>query len=243
MPTKPIPPKHDSLRAEFDAYARSYRTLHDQSMQFVGEDLDYFARYKIADVKEACQRNPTRPIRCILDFGSGIGASLPHWRREFPRAEVIAADVSADSLSELQLNHGPCTTLLLGNNSIPLPDQSVDVAYAACVFHHIALSDRPACMQEIYRVLRPGGACFVFEHNPLNPLTQYIVQHCEFDRDAQLLSVGQTRRLLAQAGFRQERIRHRVFFPGFLSMLRPCERWLGWLPLGGQYFCEGIRPY
>ena len=210
-------------------------------MRFVGENLDYFARYKITDIKHALFRSEGNPVRDILDFGCGVGASLPHWRGEFPEAELIAADVSADSLAELQRVHGPCRTLLLGSNLIPLPDQSVDVVMAACVFHHIRPADRCACLREIHRVLRPGGSCFIFEHNPWNPLTRYIVNRCEFDRDAQLLLPGETRRLLAQAGFFRHRTRHRVFFPGFLHRLRPWEYWLGRVPLGGQYYCHAIR--
>ena len=33
-----------------------------------------------------------------------------------------------------------------------------------------------------------------------------------------------------------------LFFPGPLAALRPLEKFLGWLPLGGQYYVAGVRP-
>jgi len=30
--------------------------------------------------------------------------------------------------------------------------------------------------------LAEGGSLFVFEHNPLNPLTRYVFERCVFDR-------------------------------------------------------------
>jgi hypothetical protein len=41
---------------------------------------------------------------------------------------------------------------------------------------------------------------------------------------------------LAAAGFVGTRIRYRIFFPHALSIMRPLEMALTWLPLGGQYY-------
>ena len=40
---------------------------------------------------------------------------------------------------------------------------------------------------ELKRVLRAGGACVIFEHNPLNPLTVQAVNTCPFDENAVLI--------------------------------------------------------
>jgi ubiquinone/menaquinone biosynthesis C-methylase UbiE len=42
-------------------------------------------------------------------------------------------------------------------HSIPLPDQSVDAVSMLAVFEHIPLNDLQALLNEIARVLRPGG--------------------------------------------------------------------------------------
>ncbi len=35
-------------------------------------------------------------------------------------------------------------------------------------------------------VLKKKGRVYIFEHNPYNPVTRYLVATCEFDRDAVL---------------------------------------------------------
>jgi hypothetical protein len=56
-----------------------------------------------------------------------------------------------------------------------------------------------------------------------------------FDRDAILLSPPAARRLLRLAGFEVLRTDHLFIFPRALSALRPLERLVSRLPLGGQY--------
>jgi hypothetical protein len=74
----------------------------------------------------------------------------------------------------------------------------------------------------------------VFEHNPLNPLTQKSVRDCPFDDDAILLFPWELRGLLARSGFERVRQDYIVFFPRLLRRLRPLEPKLGWLCLGAQ---------
>jgi len=76
----------------------------------------------------------------------------------------------------------------------------------------------------------------VFEHNPYNPLTVRIVNRCPFDEHARLVRGGVMKQRVMAAGFSAATIRYRVFFPHALRVLRPLERALAWLPLGGQYY-------
>ena len=71
---------------------------------------------------------------------------------------------------------------------IPYDDGSFDVCFTICVLHHVAAERRPALVEEMKRVCRPGGLVAVFEHNPLNPLTRKAVRDCEFDRGVKLLT-------------------------------------------------------
>ena len=47
--------------------------------------------------------------------------------------------------------------------------------------------ERPGLYREVTRLLRPGGRLYVFEHNPWNPVAQWVVRHTPIDRDAVLL--------------------------------------------------------
>ena len=76
----------------------------------------------------------------------------------------------------------------------------------------------------------------MFEHNPLNPITQYIVKNCPFDKDAQLIKQGCCIQLLKTSGLGLAEKRYIVFFPRILKSLRSLEKYLSSLPLGAQYF-------
>jgi hypothetical protein len=78
----------------------------------------------------------------------------------------------------------------------------------------------------------------LFEHNPLNPLTKYLVRTCVFDKDAKLLKNSYAIRLLKYNDFKILVKKFIIFFPrkGVLSKVIFLEKYLQWLPLGGQYF-------
>ena len=119
---------------------------------------------------------------------------------------------------------------------LPFADGTFDVAFSACVFHHIAAGEHPGLLAEMRRVLRPDGQLMIFEHNPLNPLTVHTVNTCSFDENAVLIRGRAMKQRLDRAGFRDAELRYRVFFPRMLTWLRPLENLLGWLPLGAQYY-------
>jgi SAM-dependent methyltransferase len=223
------------IEAEFDTVVADYRRQHAQSIGFIGEDLDYFARYKINELAKACRNAKLNPAT-ILDFGAGIGNSLQPLRDAFPNAVIKCLDVSAESLKICnQQGVNNMTTHAYDGKSLPFADASIDVAFTACVFHHIPEDDHIALLTEIRRCLRPDGRFMLFEHNPYNPLTQLAVKRCPFDENAVLITAREMKRRFEAAGFVKVRSRYHVFFPEQLSALRPIEPALTWLPLGGQY--------
>jgi ubiquinone/menaquinone biosynthesis C-methylase UbiE len=223
--------------AEFDKFAEDYAIQHAQSIKFSGEDPAFFSAYKVKVVHEEAPASG-REHR-ILDFGGGIGNSIAHFRRYFPDSKIDLADPSSKSL-EIAMGRfpGECNFCQLFGNGLPYQDATFDIAFAACVFHHIPATLHLELLSELRRVLRPGGSLFVFEHNPYNPLTRKAVNDCVFDADAVLLSARQMRSSLSRAGFRTARTRYRIFFPRPLRSLRPLEPWLARIPLGGQYYAH-----
>ena len=222
--------------AEFDRFADEYRAMHAASIRLSGEQPEYFAEYKIADIAAELGREHA-VARTALDFGAGVGYSVPFFARHLPATRVTCLDVSRKSLDLGAARHGAAAEFRhFDGRRIPYADGTFDVALASCVFHHIPHAEHVALLTEIRRVLTPGGRLFVFEHNPLNPLTRHAVNSCEFDEHAVLVLAPTMKRRVRAAGFATAAVRYRIFFPHVLRGLRPLEARLKWLPLGAQYY-------
>lgn len=229
----------EPTKPQFDRFAHDYYDLNAAAVRASGETPDYFAALKASYMSSAASLQEAGAPRAILDFGCGIGGGIPHLRRFFPDARLHGVDASGESIAMAQAACSDARFSVIADDRLPLPDASFDLALAACVFHHIAPAQRLHWMRELARVLKPGGRLFVFEHNPLNPLTRKAVRECPFDDDAILLPRRETLALLADAGFRGAKSDYIVFFPHRLAALRPLERWLSRLPAGAQYAVHG----
>jgi SAM-dependent methyltransferase len=230
--------------AEFDHFADAYRALHARNIRFSGEEPDYFASYKVDDVAKALRIAGAATSKLsILDFGGGIGASVPHFRRVFADAHVLCVDMSAESLSTAARDYpGMASYIAFDGRSLPTATSSIDLVFTACVFHHIVHCEHSDRLAELLRVLKPGGWLFVFEHNPYNPLTRHAVATCPFDRNAHLIRGGILRRRVCSAGFADVRLRFRIVFPRALARLRFLEPFLAAVPLGAQYYVAARKP-
>ena len=227
--------------AEFDGFADAYYDQHAANIKLSGEGPEYFSEYKIADARAICDRHRLA-IGRILDFGSGIGNSIPWLRKYFSAAEVTCADVSEHSLEMAKARYpGDERFCGISGRPLPLADATFDLVFTACVFHHIEHSQHVPWLTELRRVTRPGGLLVVFEHNPWNPLTVHAVNTCPFDANARLISSRQLRDSIHTAGWRPQETWHRIFFPRSLKALRPLERFMRAVPIGAQYCVVGAR--
>lgn len=225
---------------EFDRYAADYTEIHRSSTSASGEEPEYFAANKAAETARRLKSQSQAPIR-VLDFGTGIGSTIPHLARHLPNARLFGSDVSAESIRMAAEKHGALAEFSTIGSGLDYEDGSFDVVFTACVFHHIPVVERSHWMSELRRVVKPDGHLFVFEHNPLNPLTVRVVNNCPFDEDAVLLPASELVSLSRDAGFQHVDKQYIVFFPRALSLLRPFEPTLAWLPFGAQYYVHA-RP-
>jgi SAM-dependent methyltransferase len=232
----PLPGKTSELRlrAEFDLLADEYHEQHAANIAITGEGPEYFAEYKIADLRTLVQ---TKKIAAehILDFGSGIGNSVPYFRKYFGQSCLHCADVSSRSIEIAEMRFPGEERYVLIGKDIPLPSHSQDIVFSACVFHHIPHEEHQHWLVELRRVAKPGGLLVIYEHNPLNPLTVRAVNTCPLDVNARLIRSGVLRQRARSSGWTNARVDYRLFFPSMLKWLRPWERHLGWLAIGAQY--------
>lgn len=110
--------------------------------------------------------NPTallalEPGQTVLDLGSGGGIDvLLSAKRVGPAGKVYGLDMTDEMLAlarENQRKAGATNVEFLKGTieSIPLPDNSVDVIISNCVIN--LSSDKDAVLREAFRVLKPGG--------------------------------------------------------------------------------------
>ena len=110
--------------------------------------------------------NPTallqlEPGQTVLDLGSGGGIDvLLSAKRVGPTGKVYGLDMTDEMLAlacENQRKAGATNVEFLKGTieTIPLPDNSVDVIISNCVIN--LSGDKDAVLREAYRVLKPGG--------------------------------------------------------------------------------------
>jgi SAM-dependent methyltransferase len=227
--------------AEFDDYAAGYDAGMDSPVKaLLGDSADDFVAVK---VRWLMQHFPTlwssgRDFR-MLDYGCGTATLLRLLAREMPGATLMGCDISAGMLTQakrLWSAELAEPTLYLQDGSLtPLPSASCDLIVVSAVLHHVPPAQRHDVYAEINRLLRPRARLVVFEHNPLNPVTRYVVAHTPIDRNAILLRAREVQAALREFRFCAIRTSYLMFLPPRLKALTPVERLIGWLPLGAQY--------
>ena len=233
MPTEAV--------SEFDCFADNYRLIHSENVRISGVDSAYFARHKLEQIR----REESEPIVDFLDFGCGDGMLATFFGELFPGSRYTGFDISAESIRVASCRNLCGCRFVTGEpfGRLPFEPESFDVVLVSCVFHHIPTCQWPETIERLAPLLRPRGRLYIFEHNPLNPVTRYIVSTCVFDRNAVLVWPKSMIRLLKAGGLTPRSERYVLFFPRirpFLPLLS-LEPRLGWLPMGAQYYIRAER--
>jgi SAM-dependent methyltransferase len=224
----------------FDRYRNSYNRTVDDSISFSGLKHDFFMQAKVAPLARLiAERGLTGgdgKVRA-LDIGCGVGALHPYVRPLFP--SLHGCDISTESIARAREENPWVSYTAYSAPTLPYADGSFDLAFAVCVAHHVPPENWPGFFLEMRRVVRPGGAIAVIEHNPHNPLTRLAVLRCPFDEDAVLISGRKARRLLEAAGLTEIAHHHFLMFPFANAVAQKVEGWFSSIPLGAQYMCSG----
>lgn len=224
---------------EFDQHASGYADKMNKSLSFSGRDHAFFTALKARVLARHLKPTATGSLPRLLDVGCGVGSLHPCLGDVV--SEIVGVDVSEESLAIARRENPVGQFLRYDGHRLPFNNESFDAVVATCVVHHVPVAQWPAFFAELHRVLRVGGKALIVEHNPLNPVTRYVVNSCEFDKHAVLIRAGRCRNLLAAAGFADVGADYFALVPSLAPAARAVERWFGSVPLGAQYVAYGRR--
>jgi SAM-dependent methyltransferase len=232
------------MTAEFDKFANDYDKLVSNNIKASGYDPTYFDEHKIREVHRRCGEE-YKGTFSFLNFGCGIGKSEKFIRKYFPLCSIHSVDVSPESLKvakEKNKNIRDITFYHFEDVTEFNPGMKFEIIFVANVFHHIPETLHEITLIRLNSLLSPNGKLFIFEHNPLNPLTRRAFNTCEFDHGCKMISSGRLRCLIGKAGFNKVEINYTLFFPKILQRLTFLEKYMTSLPIGAQYYavCRNV---
>jgi SAM-dependent methyltransferase len=219
---------------DFNDYAADYDSALEKGIAVSGENKEYFSSERIAWLAQCIQQSGEHPTR-IMDFGCGTGSASLGLLQFASHGVVVGIDISDKSLNIARTNNADPERAQFVLRDAYVPNEDIDLAFCSGVFHHIPRSDRATAVRFVYKSLRPGGLFAVWENNPWNPGTRYVMSRIPFDRNAVPISAPATRRMLRKDGFQILRTDFLFIFPRLLRHLRFLEPSLSRLPLGAQY--------
>jgi ubiquinone/menaquinone biosynthesis C-methylase UbiE len=138
-----------------------------------------------------------------LEIGFGTGLNLPYYPQNIQKLTTVDANpgMNALALKRIQASDVTVEHHVLNGENLPFADQSFDSVVSTWTLCSIA--NVKQALQQIYRVLKPGGRFFFVEHglsdnpkvevwqNRLTPVQKVIADGCHLNRDIKRLIESQ----------------------------------------------------
>lgn len=221
---------------DFNETKNNYKSQIEKVIAFSGQGLDFFTQIKAECLRCIFEFHGLHQLK-ILDVGSGHGY-IHKYLLDFG-CEINGIEVAKEVLPLAKKLNPRADYSYFDGHSIPFKKSNFDVVIAISVMHHVKPDNWQNLVNEMRRVLKPGGIIVIFEHNPWNPITRYIVANNSIDEDAILLKPNITQKLLRKSGFLNIKTRYIIFTPFSGSFFRFLDNILRRLPLGAQYYTIG----
>jgi ubiquinone/menaquinone biosynthesis C-methylase UbiE len=118
----------------------------------------------------------------VVDYGAGTGVYTEAVAEALPSGLVIAVEALPELAEQLQGRLGPrllerVNVVVTGDNHVPVEDCCADRVVMVDVLHH--LYDQPGALDEVVRLLRPGGLFVVLDwgekERPVGPPLGHVL--------------------------------------------------------------------
>jgi SAM-dependent methyltransferase len=144
------------MTIDFGGHRDTYEDEVQESIDFIGQDLDFFVELKANYLLDVARRRLGDPRSLsFLDVGCGIGLTDEHLEDEVGALHGI--DV-AEGVVESASERNPWADYLVYDGAItPFRDELFDITFAICVLHHVEPAKWPEFVEELARVTKRGG--------------------------------------------------------------------------------------
>lgn len=223
----------------FDIFSKNYNNYVNDALRITGYDTTTLIQAKLRKLQHLFPDLVHIPFN-LLDFGCGVGNLYESVQQFFPYASYTGVDKSEESILQARSRFSN-SSLFHNLHSENWTHTQYSLIFSAGVFHHIPHCEHAGLIEKLSSLLNRDGRLVIWEHNPLNPLTQKIVNDCVFDQDAVLVPSKNLKNHFCRAPLSNIQIIYTTFFPKFLSPLNFMDPYLCWLPFGGQYLVTGRK--
>lgn len=217
---------------DFNQFKDNYNDIVNQSLPFSSLNVDFFTKVKASHIISSAKKYGKINTK-ILDFGCGIGNYHHIIKESF--SEIHGLDTSLESLNKAFQEHPFVKYSHYTDGNLPYNDNFFDIVYSICVFHHIPPEQWIEKLNELKRILKPNGLLLIFEHNPFNFGTLYIVNKCPLDTDAVLVTPLTLNKLLKESGF-TKKIETNYILTLPIRKMNSINKLFHKIPIGAQYY-------
>lgn len=162
--------KGASVQKMFDAIAGRYDLMN--KVMTMGQDQKW-RKFVVAKAGDAGQGK-------VLDLATGTGDIASLLALANPQAQVVGGDFSRNMLEEAKKRfaHTKIDWQECDANNLPFEDNCFDAVTFGYLLRNV--DDAPAVLQEIYRVLKPGGRIVCLDTTPPEKNFMYPFVQCYF---------------------------------------------------------------
>jgi len=221
IPTPGSPDAGRRAREDFEfllASARAGRALGCEQCIHLDQPISLWNYIRIAD--DIARQVPAGDL---LDWGCGYGQMTYLLKRRGLRVTSFdIGDPATATLPDVPLCHGLDVVRSTHPTALPFPDRSFDAVLSCGVLEHVDEFSAPGnevrSMQEIARVLRPGGLFLVYQLPQRYAWQEAVIRRLELGyAHPRRFDVAEISRLLEGTGFSVGRVRRANLLPKNLT--------------------------
>lgn len=146
-------------------YQRDFSQIYPETM-FDERGRLQKARKTVTVLLDACQSAGLDPSRArVLDIGCSTGILTRHYAEFF--GEVVGLDIDDGAVDWARLHRAAENICyeIADSMELPFPDDDFDIVTCTHIYEHVP--DAQRMLDEIFRVLKPGGVCYFAAENRL----------------------------------------------------------------------------